>query len=117
MRTPAALAVAAALALGGCGGSDPPPDQDQVRSAVADYVAAVGGDDPERVCELIVAQDGKRPPERCADRIQRAQMQPLGRVRVRTVRVRGSSAVAALAGGERVRLRRVDGAWRIVAPG
>lgn len=117
MRTPAALAVAAALALGGCGGSDPPPDEDQVRTAIGDYAAAVGGDDPERVCDLIVARDGKRPPERCEDRVRRAGMQPLGRIRVRSVRVRGSSAVAALGGGEQVRLRRVDGAWRIVAPG
>ena len=115
MRRVAALALAVVL-LGGCGGSDP-SDEDQVRNAISSYQQAVGGDDPERVCELMVARDGKRPPEQCAERIRRARLQPLGRVRVRAVRVRGASAVAALAGGEQVRLRRVDGAWRIVAPG
>ena len=38
-------------------------------------------------------------------------------MKVRSVRVRGGGAAAALEDGERVRLRRVDGAWRIVAPG
>lgn len=116
MRTPAVLAVAAALVMGGCGGSDP-SDQDQVRATVAHYAAAVGGDDPGRVCDLIVAADGKRPPEQCRDRVARGRLQPLGPVRVRAVRVRGASAVAALDGGERIQLRRVGDAWRIVAPG
>ena len=40
-----------------------------------------------------------------------------GAVRVRSVRVRGAAAVAALEGGEQVRLLRVGDRWRIVTPG
>ena len=115
MRTSAALAAAALIALGGCGGSDP-ADGDQVRAAIDDYVAAAGGDEPERVCDLIVAANGDRPPGRCRERVTRGRLQAPGRVSVRAVRVRGASAVVALRGGERVRLRRVGDAWRIVVP-
>jgi len=117
MRTCAALALTL-LAFGGCGGS--PSDQDQVRDAIGDYAKAVGGDDPERVCELLVTRGGKRPPERCRDRVGDGRLeagQSLGEVRVRSVRVRGTAAVATLESGERVDLRRVDDDWRIVAPG
>ncbi len=117
MRTRAALALTL-LALGGCGGS--PSDQDQVRDAIAGYAKAVSGDDPERVCELLVTGAGDRPPERCGDRVGAGRLeagQSLGPVRVRSVRVRGEAAVAALESGERVDLRRVEGSWRIVTPG
>ena len=120
MRAPAAILAVAALALGACGGSDPESDEDQVRGAIGDYASAVGGDEPERVCDLLVTPGGKRPPERCRERVGDGRLQAgqaLGRVRVGTVRVRGGSAVAVLAGGEQVRLRRVDDGWRIVAPG
>jgi len=119
MRMPAAT-VLAALALSACGGSDSDSDQDQVRTAIGDYVKAVGGDDPGRVCDLLVTAGGRRPPERCADRVGGGRLQAgqsLGPVRVRAVRVTGASAVAALEGGERVRLRRVEDRWRIVVPG
>lgn len=116
MRTPAALALAALL-LTGCGGGDTPSDEDQVRAVISDYAEAAGGKDPERVCDLIVSARGRQPPERCADRVRAGVLQPVGRVRVRAVRVRGTSAVAALEGGERVRLRRVGDSWRLVAPG
>lgn len=115
---PAAVLVACLLAAaGGCGGSDPPSDRDQVRTTIADYVAATGGDDPERVCDLLVDSRSRLPPERCSARVGDGRLRSPGRVRVRAVRVRGPRAVAALEGGERVRLRRVDDAWRIVVPG
>jgi len=119
MRAPAALALSV-LALSACGGSDPPSDPDQVRAAITDYVKAVGGDDPERVCDLLVTPQGQLPPERCRDRVGGGRLQAgqsPGPVRVRSVRVRRGGAVAALEGGEQVRLRRVDGRWRIVIPG
>ncbi len=119
MRSPAALALAV-LALSACGGSDPPSDADQVRTAIAGYVEAVEGDDPERVCELLVTPRGHRPPERCRDRVDGGRLeagQSLGPVRVRSVRVAGTRAVATVTGDERVRLRKVDGTWRILTPG
>ena len=119
MRSPAALALAV-LAMSACGESDPPSDQEQVRAAIGDYVEAVGGDDPERICDLLVTPRGQRPPERCRDRSGGGRLeagQALGPVRVRSVRVRGAGAVAALEGGEQVRLLRVGDRWRIVTPG
>ena len=119
MRTPAAL-VLAAQALSACGDSDPPTDAERVRAAIGDYAEAVRGDDPERVCELLVTVRGRRPPERCDDRVGGGRLeagQSLGTVRVRAVRVRGAAAVAVLEGGERVRLLLVGERWRIVTPG
>jgi len=118
MRAFAALALGV-LFLAGCGGSDPPSDEDQVRTTISDYGKAVGGDEPERLCDLLVTPRGERPPEQCAARIARNRNQiriglPVG---VRSVRVRGAAATATLENGERVRLRRVDDAWRIVTPG
>ncbi|HEX5911281.1 MAG TPA: hypothetical protein VFY44_12375 [Thermoleophilaceae bacterium] len=118
MRAPAAFFVVAALALGGCGGSDP-SDEDQVRKAISSYYEALGGDEPEKVCDLLVTARGELPPPRCRKRMARVPDAisvglPL---KVRSVRVRGAGATAALEDGERVRLRRVDDAWRIVAPG
>lgn len=127
MRTPAALAVAA-LVLSACGGSDSDSHQDQVRSAIAGYVAAVKGDDPSRACDVLVtrallarsAAARERERERCRRRVRDGRLsagQSLGPVRVEAVRVRGGRAVARVAGGERIELRRLDGRWRIVAPG
>ena len=118
MRTPAAILAVAALALGGCGGSDP-SDEDQVRKAISSYYEALGGDEPEDVCGLLVTPGGELPPSRCRKRMARVPNEisvglPL---KVRSVRVRGAGAAATLENGERVRLRRVEGAWRIVAPG
>lgn len=116
MRCPAALALAA-LALSACGGSS---DEDRIRTAISDYAKAVGGDDPERVCELLVRAGGQRPPERCEDRVAGGRLeagQSLGEVNVRSVRTQGGRARARLESGEVVVLREVDGAWRIVAPG
>ena len=119
MRAPAAIFSAAALALGGCGGSDPQSDEDQVRGAIASYQEALTGGEPEKVCDLLVTAGGTLPPDRCRKRMARppnvvAVGLPL---KVRSVRVRGAKATAALENSERVRLRRVDGGWRIVAPG
>ena len=129
MRVPAALVpVAAALAAASCGGSDPRSDEDQIRSAVSDYAAAVGGEDPERVCELLVTAGQLRRSEgargrqrdRCRDRVGGGRLatgQSIGTVRARAVRVRGTRATARVSGGEQILLRRVDGRWRIVVPG
>ena len=127
MRSPAALALAA-LALTACGGSDPDTDQDRVRAAIADYAAAVGGDDPEQVCDVLVtraqlegtAEARDRDRDRCRDRVGGGRLsagQSLGDVKVEAVRVRGPRAVARVRSGERIQLRRVDGGWRIVVPG
>jgi len=119
MRVPAAILVVAALALGGCGGSDPESDEDQVRKAISSYQEALAGDEPEKVCDLLVTPGGELPPEQCRKRMARAPNAiAVGLpVKVRSVRVRGGGATAALENRERVRLRRVEGAWRIVAPG
>jgi hypothetical protein len=118
MRAPAAILVVAALAAAGCGGSDP-SDEDQVREAISSYQEALGGDQPGKVCDLLVTAGGKLPPDRCRKRMARVPKAitvglPL---KVRSVRVRGAAAAAALENGERVRLRRVGDRWRIVAPG
>jgi hypothetical protein len=110
---------AAVLALSACGGSDADSDEDQVRKAISSYYEALGGDEPERVCDLLVTPGGKLPPARCRKRMARVPNAitaglPL---KVRSVRAGGGRAVATLDDGERVRLRRVDGAWRIVTPG
>lgn len=128
MRMPAALVVVAALALSGCDGSDPPSAEDQIRAAVGDYAAAVKGDDPRQVCDVLVTRsqlarsaDARgRDRDRCRDRVGGGRLgagQAPGDVRVQAVRVTGGRAVARIASGERLELRRVDGRWRIVAPG
>ena len=127
MRPPAALALAA-LALSACGGSDPDTAPDRVRAAIADYAAAVKGDDPEQACDVLVTraqlarspESRERARDRCRERVGGGRLsagQTLGDVKVEAVRVRGDGAVARVASGERIELRRVDGAWRIVAPG
>lgn len=128
MRTPVALTAVVALALSGCGDADPPSDETQVRGAVDDYSAAVRGDQPQKACDVLVtrsqlsrsAESRERDRERCRGRVSGGRLsagQALGEARVEAVRVRGRRAVARIAGGERIELRRLDGGWRILAPG
>ena len=72
MRAPAAILAVAALALGGCGGSDPESDEDQVRKAIASYQEALAGDEPEKVCDLLVTPAGSSRPISAAKRMARA---------------------------------------------
>jgi hypothetical protein len=90
-----------------------------VRKTISSYQKALAGDEPEEVCDVLVTPGGKLPPAQCRKRMARAPDAisaglPL---KVRAVRVRGDGAAATLENGERVRLRRVDDRWRIVAPG
>ena len=88
MRTPGALALTL-LALSACGESA--SDEDQVRDAIGDYAKAVSGNEPERVCELLVTRAGERPPERCRDRVEVVAWRP-GSRRVRWRYVRSACA-------------------------
>ncbi len=126
MRAPAALALAV-LALSACG-PDPKSNKDQIRDAVGDYAAAVDGENPKQVCDVLVtpkqlditAAARKRDRDRCRDRVGDGRLeagQSLEGVRVKSVRVRGARAAVRLASGEAIELRRIDGHWRILTPG
>jgi hypothetical protein len=122
------LLLAGVVAACGGGGES---EEDQVRSAIDQYSEALRSRDGSGLCgvivtrELLAASQERRSREldRCrgratGDRLSGAPQ--LGDVRVQSVRVRGPRAAARVrvAGHpERIELARVDGDWRIVAPG
>jgi hypothetical protein len=118
------------LLAAGCGGSDKPPDREQVSSAVAGFAHAFGRGDGAQACKLLTpgARDafvarisalvGTRD---CAEAVDKLPALaganvtgPFQTAKVEGVRVSGDSATARLvAGGHaaEVQLEKSDGDW------
>jgi hypothetical protein len=118
----AALLVAGALALAGCGGSG---DEDAVRDALTEYVDAMADGDGATACarmteplQEILLNSTPRASD-CAEAVAQIDRGGANRgdVSIDGVEVEGDTARASVAvggdAGTRHSLRRVDGEWRV----
>lgn len=125
---PRLIALLAVLALAGCGGSDPMPEE-EVRETLRTFATSVEERDAEQLCgildpELLEGLTGQGLP--CAVAMERQFFTSVRspKLEVGKVTVDGDTATAAVktsAAGQpsadaTLNLRRVEGSWRVSAP-
>jgi hypothetical protein len=111
------LALAAAVALAGCGGQS---DEDAVRETVVDYFDAFAEQDAEGVCALMTkpSRDSLGGGD-CAAFLARSMgeaTEKVGRVgedEVPAVTIEGDRAIVGPDDEDPLELQKVDGEWRI----
>jgi hypothetical protein len=123
----ALLLAAVALFAAGCGGSS---DQDQAKSAVEDYLAAVTKGDGDKACSLITDQTKKnieRGGRKCGETISalnkgpgRSVLQAFKDAKVENVKVKGDRATADIKVKtltQPTNLRKEGGKWKLDSTG
>ena len=122
------LALVALLLVAGCGGQGKPPDADQVRATLVAFGKATAEHDYKTMCTKLLAPNLLDKLRQVGLGCEEALEQGLGEVKspklsVGKITVNGDSATAEVrtsAEGQApstdtVKLRRVDGSWRIAS--